>query len=283
MALDLWALPPVPSAARRGHTGVPRQRSRLPGLGHGAPDLAQASQGVEVTLPADITLTATGFLSEWSGLTDLDVDCVQIMPATLPPQSPNSPGPQMPPYTCPSNQPTHGIAYGLEVLLRRSFAKRLSGWLSYTLSRSTRDEHFLTPTGGDVTATVAADYDRTHVLNAVLAYDFGRRWKAGARFVFMTGTPYSNLTGNVPVAPYNGLRDPPFYRVDVRLEKRWLLGKKRYVAFIFEVQNVTLSKETVPFGTDCQSSSTSQGGTTQCTQPTIGPLTVPSIGVEGGF
>ena len=266
--------------------GIPAFLVNAPGFPVGDGQLqtsAQASQGVEVTLPADITLTTTGFLSEWSGLTDLDLDCVQIMPATSPPQAPNSPGPPTPPYTCPSNQPTHGIAYGLEVLLRRSFSKRLSGWLSYTLSRSTRDEHFLTPTGGNATATVAADYDRTHVLNAILAYDLGRHWKAGARFVFMTGTPYSNLAGNVPVLPYNSQRDPAFYRVDVRLEKRWLLGKNRYIAFVVEGQNVTLSKETVPFGTDCQSQGSPQGGTTQCSQPTIGPLTIPSIGVEGGF
>lgn len=103
--------------------------------------MAQASQGVEIALPADLTLTATGFLSGWSGLTDLTDSCVQIMPATTPPQNGNAPPPQEP-TACPNNGPAHGIAYGLEVLLRRPLSKRLSGWLSYTLSRSTRDENF---------------------------------------------------------------------------------------------------------------------------------------------
>jgi hypothetical protein len=237
---------------------------------------------VEVALPADFTLTTTGFLSGWSGLTDLTATCVQIMPATTPPSNPNTPPPQYP-YVCPNNEPVHGLAYGVEVLLRRPFSKRLSGWLSYTLSRSTREEHFVTPTGGDAVATVASDYDRTHVLNAIVAYDLGRRWRAGARFVFLSGTPYSNLAGSIPVPPYNDHRDPPFFRVDVRLEKRWSLGKDGYIAFIAEGQNVTLSKEVTPFGLSCQGTGGPQGGTTQCSHSSIGPITIPSVGVTASF
>jgi len=89
----------------------------------------------------------------------------------------------------------------------------------------------------------------------------------------------------VPVPPYNAYRDPPFYRVDVRLEKRWVLGRNGYIAFIAEVQNVTLSKEVTPFGLSCQGSQTSPqgGGTTQCSHSAIGPLTIPSVGVEASF
>jgi hypothetical protein len=266
---------------------VPAILLSVPGFPLGDSQLqtvAQASQGVEVALPADLTLTTTGFLSGWSGLTDLTNSCIQIMPATSPPQNGNAPPPQEP-VACPNNGPAHGIAYGVEVLLRRPLSKRLSGWLSYTLSRSVRDEHFITASGGDVQATVVSDYDRTHVLNAILAYDLGRRWRAGARFLFMSGAPYSNLSGNVPVPPYNAYRDPPFYRVDVRLEKRWSLGKAGYIAFIAEVQNVTLSKEVTPFGLSCEGNQTSPNGsvTTQCSHTAIGPLTLPSIGAEASF
>ncbi len=266
---------------------VPAMLLSVPGFPLGDSQLqtvAQASQGMEVGLPADFALTTTGFLSAWSGLTDLTTNCLQIMPATTPPQTGNVPPPS-PPYTCPNSQPVHGRAYGVEVLLRRPLSRRLSGWLSYTLSRSTRDEHFITPTGGDVVATVASDYDRTHVLNVILAYDLGRRWRAGGRFVFLSGAPYSNLAGNVPVPPYNGYRDPPFFRVDVRLEKRWSLGKDGYFAFIAEGQNVTLSKEVTPFGgLSCSGIETPQGGgTMQCTHSAIGPITIPSLGVEAAF
>ncbi len=200
----------------------------------------------------------------------------------MPPQTANAPPPDVP-QTCPANEPVHGLAYGVEVLLRRPLSKRLSGWLSYTLSRSTRDEHFITASGGDVVATVVSDYDRTHVLNAILAYDLGLRWRAGARFVFLSGTPYSNLAGNVPVAPYNDHRDPPFFRVDARLEKRWSLGRVGSIAFIAEVQNVTLSKEVTPFGLSCMGTGGPQGGTTQCFHSAVGPITIPSVGLEASF
>ncbi len=264
---------------------IPAMLISVPGFPQGDSQLqtvAQASQGVEITLPADFTLTTTGFLSGWSGLTDLTANCVQVMPPTSPPQTRNAQPPVVP-YTCPDNQPVHGLAYGIEVLLRRPLTKRLSGWLSYTLSRSTREEHFVTASGGEAVATVASDYDRTHVLNAVLAYDLGLRWRAGARFVFLSGAPYSNLSGNVPVPPYNEQRDPPFFRVDVRLEKRWSLGKDGYIAFIAEGQNVTLSKEVTPFGLSCTGTQGPQGGTTQCSHSTIGPITIPSLGVEASF
>ena len=170
---------------------VPPQEVSVPGFPFGVSQLqtvAQASQGVEVALPADFTATLTGFLSGWSGLTDLTANCVQLSP-------PNGP------YQCPDDQPVHGIAYGLELLVRRPLSKRLTGWLSYTLSRSTREAHYLTSSGSEATATIVGDYDRTHVLNVMGAYDLGRRWRLGARFVFYTGSPYSETIRRARVFP----------------------------------------------------------------------------------
>ena len=98
-----------------------------------------------------------------------------------------------------------------------------------------------------------------------------------------TGTETPNLAGNVPVPPYNAYRDPPFYRVDVRLEKRWSLGRNGYIAFIAEGQNVTLNKEVTPFGLSCRGTATEQSQTTQCSHASIGPITIPSLGVEASF
>jgi TonB family protein len=266
---------------------IPALLLTVPGFPFGDSELQTARQlstGVEASLPADISLTATGFLSSWTGLTDLNARCLQILPPTMPPQY-GYPPPT--PYTCPDSDPVQGYAYGAEILVRRSLSKRLAGWLSYTLSQSRRDEHFVTLSGGDVLANVTSDFDRTHIVNAVLAYDLGRHWRAGARFVFYSGAPYSNLSGNVPVPPYNGYRGPPFYRLDVRLEKRWKLGKTGSLAFVLEGQNVTLSKETSPEGLKCFSSMIGpQGGTdvtNQCSEGTLGPLTIPSVGVEAVF
>ncbi len=246
--------------------------------------VAQESQGLEIALPASFTLTATGFFSEWSGLTDLSANCVQIMPAIIGPAVGNGGNTtNATPWTCPSNDPVHGVAFGGELLLRRPLSKRLTGWLSYTLSRSTRDEYFITPSGAQVRARVASDYDRTHLLNAILGYDLGAHWRAGGRLVFYTGVPYSALSGNVAVPPYNSIRTPPFYRIDLRLEKRWPFADGRYVSFITEIQNATLHKEVTPLGLDCMGMQDQNGGTNDCKHNAIGPLTLPSVGVEAAF
>ena len=241
---------------------------------------AQASEGFELTLPADFVLTTTGFYSRFWGLTDLSAECFQVMAGMGPPRIPGEP---VPPYRCPNNQPVRGSAYGLELLLRRPLSKRLGAWLSYTLSRSIRRAHFITPEGGETVATVPSEFDRTHVLNALLAYDLGRRWRVGGRLLFYTGTPYSHLDGSVPVPPYNAYRNPNFVRVDVRVEKRWRLGQTGSIAFVLEGLNVTLSKEVTGLGMDCEGQGTPQGETNECKQSTIGPLTLPSVGVEAYF
>jgi hypothetical protein len=240
----------------------------------------QLSQGLELRLPAELSLSITGFLSRSRGLTDLTTPCLQIQPPTSGPgEVPRSDDP----YFCPSNAPVAGHAHGLELSLRRSLSQRLSGWLSYTLSRSVKDSHFITLDGTETIATVPSDFDRTHLLNAVLSYDLGRRWRAGTRGVLYSGAPYSELAGNVPVPPYNNHRDPVFYRLDVRLEKRWQLGPDGFIAFVLEGQNVTLTREANPLFLDCFGMGNAEGGSNQCKHGKVGPLTIPSVGVEARF
>lgn len=73
----------------------------------------------------------------------------------------------------------------------------------------------------------------------------------------------------MPPRPKAPERGPAFYRVDLRLEKRWQVGKQGWLSFVTEVMNATLSKETFASGTG--------------EDTTIGPVTIPSVGVEGGF
>ncbi|MCE7894419.1 MAG: TonB-dependent receptor, partial [Sorangiineae bacterium PRO1] len=153
---------------------------------------------------------------------------------------------------------TLGASYGLELFLKRKMTKKLGGFLSYTLSRSTRSY-------GE--RKYVATFDRTHVANAALAYDLGRRWRAGSRVVFYTGLPK-------PPDPFDGsTRLPPFFRIDLRLEKRWQLTPTVWISAVAEAMNATLNKEAV------QSECTLAG----CEAEEIGPVTIPSIGVEGGF
>jgi hypothetical protein len=155
------------------------------------------------------------------------------------------------------NQRSLGSAEGFELFVRRRLTQRIGGYLSYTLSRSSRE------LGG---YSFPSAFDRTHVGSTALAYDLGRAWRAGMRFVFYTGIPKTTPSRGLITPPpsEHPARDPSFYRLDVRLEKRWRLGERAWISFVFEVLNSTLQKET--FG-DNQ----------------VGPVTIPSIGLEAGF
>jgi hypothetical protein len=154
---------------------------------------------------------------------------------------------------------TNGYSYGLELFLKRRLTSRIGGFVSYTLSRSVR-------TFGN--QQFVATFDRTHVANAAVAYNLGRNWRAGTRVMFYTGLPKAPD----PTDP-SSTRLPPFFRLDLRLEKRWQLSPRVWLSFIAEWMNATLSKEAI--STTC----TLQG----CTTQTIGPITIPSVGIEGGF
>jgi hypothetical protein len=89
--------------------------------------------------------------------------------------------------------------------------------------------------------------------------------------VAYSGSPYTNASlDGTPNA-----RTPPFFRLDVRLEKRWMKQWGR-VSFIVEWLNVLMQKEQL--GLACDST-----GSTPCSPSLVGPITIPSIGVEAAF
>jgi hypothetical protein len=154
---------------------------------------------------------------------------------------------------------TLGAAHGFELMLKRRLTERVGGFLSYTLSRSTRSyerRHYV------------AAFDRTHVANAAAAYDLGKGFRLGGRVVFYTGLPKPPD----PTDP-GSTRLPAFFRLDVRAEKKFSLGKHAHLSIVAEWLNATLSKEAVT--TTC----TLNG----CEAEMIGPITIPSLGVEGAF
>jgi hypothetical protein len=237
----------------------------------------QTSQGVVVALPGDVTVQATGFLHSYLDLTDLTATCPSVFGAGV--LVGNAPG--ITDNLC-LTQHVRGRAFGGELLVRRNLTKRLSGWIAYTLSRSTREAPASGTLGVGPVVDTLASFDRTHVLNVVVSYDLGARWHAGGRFVAYTGLPYSNSRFGIPVPPYDGERMPAFYRIDLRLEKRWKLGASATIALVFEGMNVTLNKETLAAHCSPANGQTA-AGLDRCTFDTLGPVSVPSVGVEGFF
>ncbi len=204
----------------------------------------QSSAGLEIDLPEATTATITAFDNVFQNMSDT-LGVVQggdVLDRAL------------------KEQRSLGSAVGGELYIKRKLTRRFGGYLSYTISRSTRSvdhEHFLSA------------FDRTHVANVAVAFDMGRLWRAGTRFTIYTGTPVVPPGGNGLIPPPRSQspeRDPLFYRLDLRLEKRWNLNqaKTTWLSFVAEVLNATLHTEVL------------QG-------QTIGPVTIPSIGVEGAF
>src|SRR5262249_45492172 len=138
--------------------------------------------------------------------------------------------------------------------------------------------------------TFLSDFDRTHVLNLALGWEFLPGWFAGARLTAYSGRPFSLLAfddRNNPKDPQivgerNALRRPGFYRIDVRLEKRWKIGQRGFISVVLEGLNVTLQKETIDFDCRVAAIGGSSGGLS-CGGQEIGPITIPSIGVQAGF
>lgn len=156
-----------------------------------------------------------------------------------------------------------GDTYGLELGARGALRRDMFFLASYTLSRSTR-------TRGK--STIPSAYDRTHVAHIALLYDLGAGWRAGIRHVFYTGFPADEAAPGRPPREHPD-RIAPFYRLDVRLSKRWALGARRYLGLVLDVQNATLAKEV--FDVSCDDSG--------CTPRKIGPITMPGLAIEAGF
>jgi hypothetical protein len=226
---------------------VPVAGFEIGGLPGGLQRSVQSSAGLEYSLPDRMKLSLTLFHNAFFNMTDLlslartgNGDDLDI------------------------DQRTQGQAYGLELLFHRDLTRRLGGFLAYTLSRSVRSS---------VVGRIPSSFDRTHVLNTALGYDLGRNFRLGGHLLFYTGNPSFAASAGLDQS-LGGTRLPPFVRLDLRIEKRWLLGDSgQFSALVFELLNATLSKEVL--SRECDSR--------RCLDQKIGPVTIPSLSFEGRF
>ncbi len=215
----------------------------LPGLGSFVLDAGpqrayQLSQGVEIALPWGLGLDVQAYYSDFANLSEPDL------------------------FRFHDDEPANGdeefgqafwsldgAAYGLEILLRRRLGEDLFGWVAYTIGRSERDYR---------DGRAPSDFDQTHVLNLVLSWNVGAGWRIGGRFHFRSGRPYTPERLVVPTGPptpmppfqmicspageRNSARLPPFYRLDVRVDKKWTF-ETWWFGLYFEFINVTFTPE----------------------------------------
>lgn len=110
-----------------------------------------------------------------------------------------------------------GFAYGAEFMVEKT-AGKLTGWVSYTLSRTLRE--FDDIDQGDI---FPARQDRIHDLAIVAMYSPNKKWQFSGAFVYYTGDAVTFPTGKYDVdgitVPYyterNGYRMPDYHRLDL--------------------------------------------------------------------
>ncbi|MDR2809049.1 MAG: TonB-dependent receptor [Tannerellaceae bacterium] len=110
-----------------------------------------------------------------------------------------------------------GHSYGLELMLRKTDGP-LNGWISYTLSKSSRKIE-------DVNEGrwYRSPYDKPHNVSIVGTYEINPRWSVSANWVYADGTPVTYPTGrfrieNSYVPVYSGrneYRYPAYHRLDL--------------------------------------------------------------------
>lgn len=113
-----------------------------------------------------------------------------------------------------------GRAFGMELFLKKKYGK-LTGWVSYSLSRSeTRFDQDLQK------KYLVNDFDKTHDFSTTWALQFSERVSASSNFVFATGIPvtlpsdkYSFENNLVPhFIERNQSRLPSYHRLDLSLK-----------------------------------------------------------------
>jgi hypothetical protein len=122
----------------------------------------------------------------------------------------------------------------------------------------------------------------------VLGYDLGAGYRFGGRFYVESGRPYEiacptpGCVGGAPPPPGSppssfpyvvSGRFPMFSRLDVRFEKKWTFASGAWIAGTFEWFNSLLTRE-------YDNVAWTPAGLVESGRS---PLTLPSIGIEGGY
>jgi hypothetical protein len=107
-----------------------------------------------------------------------------------------------------------GRSYGIEFFVKKNFG-RLTGWASYTLSKTTQIFPALNY-GKEFPFT----YDRRHNLSIAANYELSKTWTFSADFTFYTGIAFTLPAGRAFVADDGSLYDGIYYDYTSRNNSR---------------------------------------------------------------
>lgn len=142
-------------------------------------------------------------------------------------------------------------AYGLELLFRKNYGK-LTGFVSYTISKSEQQTKGRTPTESGINngQWYKTPYDKLHDLSVVGSYKLNPSWSFGAAFTLQSGRPATFANGfytyqgfNIPT--YNARnqdRLPAYHHLDIsatfrpkgNFDRKW---KNEWVFGIYNLYN----------------------------------------------
>ena len=140
-------------------------------------------------------------------------------------------------------------AYGLEVLARKNEGK-LSGWVSYTLSRSEQQTpgRNSSETGINNGEWYKTGWDKLHNISVTGMYELNEKWNFGTLFSLQSGQPVTYPNGQYTYQglsiPSYGLRNenrlPTYHRLDISatLVPEKNKNRKWYGEWVFGIYNV---------------------------------------------
>jgi hypothetical protein len=132
-----------------------------------------------------------------------------------------------------------GRAYGAEFLFKKKYG-RLTGWVSYTLSKTERQID-----GINNNNWYNARQDRTHDIAIVASYELSRKWTLSANWVYYTGDAITFPAGKYQVdgqtvyyyTERNAYRMPAYHRLDLGATCKLKETKKWSHELAFSIYN----------------------------------------------
>ena len=234
---ERWDISPRLSAAWDVHSATPRTTLKASGgLYYEPPDVRLTLPELSATLrSARAAQVSLGLEQELGERVEAQLETFAYKLDHLPSQGSDEKGLPV------AGNDTEGNIHGLELMLRYRADAHFFGWLSYTLSRSTRRY------AADAPAELFAQ-DQTHVLSVLGSYRLGAGWQVGARFRAASGSPRGvceqtivrNLDGAALCLNGAGRseRGPWFHQLDLRLEKEWRLSASARLSGYLDLINV---------------------------------------------
>jgi hypothetical protein len=143
----------------------------------------------------------------------------------------------------------NGKSYGIELFVKKNYGK-LTGWISYTLSKTT--QLFPELNRG---IEFPSSFDRRHNFSIAGSYELNKKWILSADFVFYSGRPLTLPSGRISV-PINGslydgvyydftsrnnVRLRSYHRLDVSFSNKKIVkfwGKKYEREWVFGAYNL---------------------------------------------